>query len=86
MKNLKNKLTEGELKVLKALIESSWAYGGDFTYADEIETEYNSKQLGGYLSQLTQKGLIYVTDDEFKQIGNAMHRYDNLYDLEELIK
>ena len=60
MENLKNKLTEGELKVLMALIKSSWAYGGDFTYADEVEIEYNSKELGGYISQLTQKQVILV--------------------------
>ena len=82
MENLKNKLTEGELKVLMALIKSSWAYGGDFTYADEVETEYNSKELGGYISQLTQKQVIYVDVEEYSQIGAWI---GNFYELEELL-
>ena len=82
MENLKNKLTEGELKVLMALIKSSWAYGGDFTYADDVEIEYNSKELGGYISQLTQKQVIYVDVEEYSQIGAWI---GNFYELEELL-
>ncbi len=87
MKNFTNKLTEGELKVLLAVCEAAVdSTGGDFTYADEVETDFNAHQLGGYLTQLSQKGFIYVSDDEFKQICNAYDNCDYLDELYELIK
>ena len=87
MLNITNKLTEGELKVLLAVCEAAVdSTGGDFTYADEVETDFNAQQLGGYLTQLSQKGFIYVSDDEFKQICNAYDNCDYLDELYELIK
>ena len=79
-----NELTTKEIEVLNAIcnaaIEST---GGEFTYADEITTDLNPQQLGGYITQLVQKGIIYVSDDEYKQIcGDG--GYD-LYDIKENI-
>ena len=87
MQNLKKVLTEGELKVLLAVCEAAVdSTGGDFTYADEVQTDFNSQQLGGYLTQLSQKGFLYISDDAFKQICNAYDNCDDLYELFELIK
>lgn len=87
MKNFTETLTEGEVKALKAVCEAAIdSTGGDFTYADEVETEFSFNQLGGYISQLTQKGWIYVTDDKFKQIGVAHPKCDDFQEIEELIK
>jgi len=87
MTNLKNKLTKGELKVLLSVCEAAIiSTGGEFTYANEIKTDLNSQQLGGYITQLSKKDLIYVTEDEFKQICNAYDNCDYLDELYELIK
>ncbi len=81
---MENQLTTKEKEVLNAICEAAIKYtGGDFTYADEITTELNPQQLGGYITQLVQKGIIYVCDEE-KQISGASG-YD-FYDIKENIQ
>ena len=54
-------LNEKELEVLKACADNALdAAGGDFGFGDEIKNyvEMKDKQISGYLSQLSQKGLV----------------------------
>lgn len=71
MKNYNN-LNENEILVLKAIVKASdKSTGGDFTYFDEVMefiTDLNDKQVKGYLSQLSQKNYVCVSDDKFCQI------------------
>jgi hypothetical protein len=71
MKNYNN-LNENEILVLKAIVKASDKYtGGDFTYFTEVMefiTEFNDKQVKGYLSQLSQKKYVGVSEDKFCQI------------------
>tara|TARA_R110000851_G_scaffold210596_1_gene363181 strand:- start:896 stop:1144 length:249 start_codon:yes stop_codon:yes gene_type:complete len=79
-----NQLTTKENEVLNAICDAAIEYtGGDFTYADEITTDLNPQQLGGYITQLVQKGIIYVCDEE-KQICGAFGY--NLHDIKDNIK
>ena len=71
MKNYNN-LNENEISVLQSIVKASDKYtGGDFTYFKEVMefiTDFNEKQVKGYLSQLTQKNYVCVSDDKFCQI------------------
>lgn len=64
------KLSKKEMMVLEAVFEGIHAETrSEFCYADSFTVSgLNEKQIGGYLSQLSQKGLINICDDEFKQI------------------
>lgn len=64
------KLSKKEMMVLEAVFEGIHAETrSEFCYADSFTVSgLNGKQVGGYLSQLSQKGLINICDDEFKQI------------------
>jgi hypothetical protein len=70
--NTYNNLNENEILVLKAIvIASDESTGGDFTYFDEVMEKINTltqQQVKGYVSQLSQKNYIYVSDDKFCQI------------------
>lgn len=73
-----NALTNKETEVLNAICEAAIQYtGGDFTYADEVTTDLNPQQLGGYLTQLVQKGIIDVSEEDYNQIsGNGYNFHD----------
>jgi hypothetical protein len=75
---MKNELTTKEVEVLNAICNAAIEYtGGEFTYADEVATDLNPQQLGGYLTQLVQKGIIDVSEEDCNQIsGNG---YDFFY-------
>jgi len=70
--NKYSNLNEKEISVLQAIVNASEkSTGGEFTYFDEVMeeiTELNERQVKGYLSQLSQKNYIYISDDEFHQI------------------
>lgn len=66
-------LTEGEVQVIKAIIQASdKSTGGDFTYFDEVEAElkgiFSSNQVKGYISSIQAKGLIAIGEDRYRQI------------------
>ena len=74
---MKNELTAKEVEVLNAICNAAIQYtGGEFTYADEVITDLNPQQLGGYLTQLVQKGIIDVSKEDCNQIsGNGYDFY-----------
>ncbi len=74
---MKNELTAKEVEVLNAICNAAIEYtGGEFTYADEVTTDLNPQQLGGYLTQLVQKGIIDVSEEDCNQIsGNGYDFY-----------
>lgn len=57
-----------ELKVLRAaVLNAIRETGGEFGYSDDIKVEgLNKQQVGGVISSLLQKRLVY-RDDEFGQ-------------------
>jgi hypothetical protein len=71
MNNYTN-LNDNEISVLQSIVKASDKYtGGDFTYFKEVMefvTDFNEKQVKGYLSQLAQKNYVCVSDDKFCQI------------------
>ncbi len=66
MKN--NNLNTNELLVLKAIVNSSYKYTrGCFTYFNEVIefiTDLTEQQIKGYISQLSVKNYIYLSQDE----------------------
>jgi hypothetical protein len=84
MKNYTN-LNTNEIAVLKAIVDASIKYtGGDFTYFNEVMeqiTDLTDKQVKGYISQLTQKDYIRVSNDKYCQIFAPSH-IDYLIDYE----
>ena len=74
MKTFKN-LNNNEITVLKAVCLASIEYtGGEFTYFDEVMEQINDlkeNQVKGYLSQLSKKNYIWISDDEFCQISKG---------------
>lgn len=66
-------LNENELKVLKACADNALdAAGGDFGFGDEVAEylpEMTGKQISGYLSQLSQKGMVDI--DEFETMESS---------------
>jgi hypothetical protein len=58
-------LNEFEIAVLNACVsEIMSCTGGEFGYSDDVEVEgLTKKQIGGYLSQLSQKKVISIYDD-----------------------
>lgn len=58
--------TELELKVLRALHESSAGNGHDFGFIEDARGAVGKEQLSGVVSSLTQKGVLsfdYITTD-----------------------
>ncbi|CAB5224264.1 hypothetical protein UFOVP386_40 [uncultured Caudovirales phage] len=81
-------LTEGEVQVIKAIIQASdKSTGGDFTYFDEVEAElkgiFSSSQVKGYLSSIQAKELIHISDDKYRQICGT--GWQNLRSLSEYL-
>ena len=72
-----------EIQVLNGIKEGhKWA-GGDFTYADEVIVDGLSvNQIKGYISQLLQKGYIYICE-ETRQIGFMKKSLEIFPDLED---
>jgi hypothetical protein len=90
-KELSISLNSDERAVLDAVVSAhKWA-GGEFTYFDEVCRELPNltiHQVKGYLSQLVQKGLIFISRDEFQQINlkrEVIQFYPNIEDTHEII-
>ena len=65
-------LNEPEKKVLKALVKESENYGHDFGITDDVELPegITPQQFSGYMSQLVQKGYVWVANDQGSSLPN----------------
>ena len=63
-----NELNANEIVILKAIVNASYKYTrGCFTYFNEViefVNELTEQQVKGYISQLTQKNYISMSEDE----------------------
>ena len=61
-------LNKNELAVFKECLEDASMNGYDFGFVDDIRVEGLSKhQVAGYISSLSTKDAIRITDDEYRQ-------------------
>lgn len=63
-----NELNANEIVILKAIVNASYKYTrGCFTYFNEViefVNDLTEQQVKGYISQLTQKNIIFMSKDE----------------------